>query len=146
MSDSRPEDTDEFAPLHTPVMVTIAAFMVMGAGLFTAAAGGQLLTVVTVYTLWAKAVPWLLMFFGMASMVVGGVMSRAQFWAALAAVPLTAMMTLLAFVWTVWALLAGFFSLLPLVSGFLSLAALIVTPFAIPGAKRITEARAALFA
>ncbi len=138
-------DTDEIGDLNTPAIVTIASFMMMGAGLFTATAGGQLWSLVSVYTLWAKALPWLMLASGLFSMFVGGTMSRGRFWAALAAVPLTGSMTMLCLVWTVWALFGGFFSLLPLVAGFMSFAALLICPFAIPGAKRVTENRAKLF-
>ncbi len=146
MPDNDTPDDDDFGPLHTPVIVTIGAFMLMTAGLFTAAGGLQLLSLTTVYTVWVKPIPYLMALSGVAGMGIGGVLSGGRFWAAMSSIPVALLMMLLGAVWTVWALMAGFFSLLPLFAAFLSFVALLVLPFGVAGAKRVTEARARLMA
>jgi hypothetical protein len=97
-------------------------------------------------TSWAWFVPGLFGTMGLIAIPVGGQVGRGQYSAAVAGTALAAGMTVVEFLWTVYAMLNGFIAPLQALAFLVSGLALLIMPFTILPNKRVEEARAKLMA
>jgi hypothetical protein len=129
-----------------PGMLAMASGAMLAVSGLTVAVGGiQLLTVIDIYTWWAKPIPWILLLLGGASLLVGGMVTRARLWASAVGTLLAAGMALVGLVWVVWAFSNGFLSPLTVIGFLMSVVAVLTTPVSIPLAMKAERARRALY-
>lgn len=138
-------DDVDVADLRTPLLVSLSGAALAIAALFVGASGLQVMALVYVYSWW-KVVPYLLVLFGAAGLPLGGTVTTGRLWAVILGFALTAMMGFVTLVWTIYAMWNGLLALLPLVAVLLCGLAGLLLPLAIPGARRVSAARARLIA
>jgi hypothetical protein len=139
-----PDDVDA-SELRTPLLVSVAGAALAVASLFVAASGMQVIVLVYVWSWW-KVVPYMLLLLGTGGLLLGGMVTTGRVWAVVLGAALNAFMGFLTLVWTVYAMMNGLLALLPLVAVLLSGLAMLLLPLSIPGARRVSRARAQLLA
>jgi multisubunit Na+/H+ antiporter MnhC subunit len=128
-----------------PLLVRAGGFLLGASGFFMAGAGLQL--VVFFYlTLGMKAVAVWLMALGVGAIGVSPWLVKGRSWAAVVGAPLAAVMALTAVVWTAYSLWQTLFSPLMILELGVALVTVLVVPFTILPAIRVSRARKALYA
>lgn len=131
---------EDLGDLRPSPLITLGAFMVLSAGLATAAGGLQPLVVAIIFH-WMKFLPWALLGLGVLTALLGGLTARARLWALLLGMLLSLVDAAGLLVWTVWAGINGYLSPLQPLGAIIALAAVVAAGIAIPPTLRISRAR-----
>ena len=134
------------ADLAPPLIATLAGLAQIAAGLVVAASGVQLWAFVTFYSWWLVPVPYLIAAVGTLAMVLGGLTTRARFWATAAGTVVGLGMAALMSVWTMFALYNGMISAMAVMATLFAIAGAMLMPFALLPVRKTDQARRALYA
>jgi len=138
-------DLDEVLITGPSWKILVPSGLLLVGGATTATAGFQLAVFVNFYSVIAQFIPWLLFGSGISLVVLSAIMSRGRVWAAWASVVLIALTTVLALGWNIYLILGGIVTpvnwLMLLIDGL----CMVVVPFAIPEAARLTRVRKQLY-
>lgn len=136
---------DDIAAATPPLLARVAGGVVVLAGLVVALTGVQTTMIVRLF--WPFAIgPWLQMGLGLPALVVGALVFRARAWAALVAIGLMLLLTLVGAGWLYVSVTHGLFSLFAVGSPFVAMGALVLSILSVGPCQSATDARARLAA
>jgi hypothetical protein len=137
---------DDIAAAAPPLLARVAGGIVVLAGLVVALTGTQTLVILDrIY--WPYSLgPYSQLALGVPALFVGALVFRARAWAALGAIGLSVLLTLVSTLWLYVSVTHGLVSLFALGSPFVAMAALVLSILALGPCQRATEARARLTA
>jgi hypothetical protein len=143
-SASHPTEEDDIAAAAAPLLARVAGGVVVLAGLVV------LLTAVQTWMILDRLYPPYNLgpdaefALGVPAVIVGVMIFRARAWAAMAAIGLAGLMTLVSALWLVVSFAHGLFSFFALGAPFLAMAAFVLSILALGPCRRATEARGRL--
>ncbi|MFT4622539.1 MAG: hypothetical protein ACI8PZ_001195 [Myxococcota bacterium] len=133
------------ASVAPPMIATLSGLALIASGLMVSAAGAQLWVFVTFYSWWLVPVPYLLTALGLLAMVLGGLTTRARFWAAASGTLIGGLMVVACFVWTAYSLYAGMTSGVGILATLFATASALLMPFTLLPVLKTDRARRALY-
>jgi len=138
-------DAVDFRDAVPNLIVKSGGYLLGASGFFVAGSGLQLLVFAQWQWLLLGAAATLLTL-GSSAALLAAFVIKGRSWAAVASVPLAAMMALFTVVWSVWMIASLAISPLTLLAAALASVSAMLVPFTVPGAMKATRARNALYA
>ncbi len=125
-------------------LLGLAGFLVMGAGLSMLASSAQLIIAFPFTSIFVAAWPYATGVLGIATLMLGGYLTKGRDWAAFGALLSCGVGLLGGLIWIVYALASGLFTLVSVFALGMCLLGLLFTPLCIPRALKLSSTRRAL--
>jgi hypothetical protein len=143
-SDLSGPDPDDVVPPAISPLVYLGATGLIATGLTVGTMALQLLTVFRLSG-WHAPIPYVFVLFALAGLGIGGSLLTARDWAAIGGTVFALFQALVLWVWLIYGLVGGLFSVLGVVAAGIGSLTVLLVPLTIANARAVSEARRALY-